>query len=1084
MRLRHLPGWRRVRFASSELSLADGAAFPPHGPRHLGKQGPSRSRVSGPLRLAFGMLLAAKIILPPLSEGTGNAWRAAAAETPAARMEVLEDARLRAVAFIDTDRGWAVGDQGVIWRTSNAGRSWELQPSGVSCSLTDVFFVDSRHGWIVGGWTHPYTHQTTGVVLRTQDGGETWSHIPGMILPRLHRVRFFTPRDGVALGASSALFPSGIFRTIDGGRSWNLMPGSEARHSHTGDMIDMQSGSLAGSQGELVGLAFGHSQPARTPPLAQRDVRDLRLGGAEGWLVGDQGLVLVSRNGGSSWQFPEGLLPEGAQSYFDFRAVSVVDNHVWIVGAPGSSVFYSPDQGRHWERMSTDQPLPLDGVTFVDHRRGWAVGALGTILVTRDGGRTWRRQRGGADRAALLGIFSEPESTPWELFGWYSANEGYIGVVEHVNQRMKFHSSPSLAEATRGEEAMVAVGGSAAGTTANFPLPPKEAVLSSEQIWQLWNSTNAGRGRERMLEYLVRRIRQWRPEIVVTEDAGKEVDRVGHEINQLVLTAIQQAADPSAFTDHLTQADLAPWQVKKAFSRMQSAGLATVRLSSSQLATQLAASLDDFTAAGRGLVHAAYQPPPAQTDLRLLVNSLPQNVSQADLFAGLTLPPGGGARRHQVNQPPINLDELSRLTQKRRNLERLLSLDRAELAPGAAWLGQIEELTKAFSPTMAGAMLYQLAIRYQRQGQPALAADALQRLVELHPDHGLADSALLWLVRYYSSTEIGYQLQRQNFYHSQVAHGDVGSEQEAVQLAGYPVQIGPQSPPLSPPETAVASVGSEVKQDQRPHRALDAATYVSRTRPGLFAEPSMRLPIAAVQRSLGNHRDAEQFFQHLAASGLNPAWRSLAQRELWMRHAAGSPPHPTLLCHRTRQRPRLDGELDDEVWDQAEPAALGHQATADTLGSAMALFAYDDEFLFIAVRCEYAARGDYTRSNAPRTRDADLTQRDRVEILLDLDRDYATYYRLVVDHRGWTFEDCWGDASWNPQWFVANTDDGMAWTVELAIPWSELTSQPPVSRSSWALGLQRTVPELGFQSWTQPASTDIVPEGFGLLLFE
>jgi hypothetical protein len=119
-----------------------------------------------------------------------------------------------------------------------------------------------------------------------------------------------------------------------------------------------------------------------------------------------------------------------------------------------------------------------------------------------------------------------------------------------------------------------------------------------------------------------------------------------------------------------------------------------------------------------------------------------------------------------------------------------------------------------------------------------------------------------------------------------------------------------------------------------------------------------------------------------------------------------------------------------------------------------------------------------------RTRDADLSAHDRVDILLDIDRDYATYYRFTVDHRGWTAESCFGDSSWNPNWFVAAKETEETWTVEIAIPLDQLIGQPPNPQDAWAIGLQRTVPGVGFQSWTTPASTDVLPEGFGYLIFD
>ena len=58
------------------------------------------------------------------------------------------------------------------------------------------------------------------------------------------------------------------------------------------------------------------------------------------------------------------------------------------------------------------------------------------------------------------------------------------------------------------------------------------------------------------------------------------------------------------------------------------------------------------------------------------------------------------------------------------------------------------------------------------------------------------------------------------------------------------------------------------------------------------------------------------------------------------------------------------------------------------------------------------------------------------------------------------------------------------WTAEAAIPLSELSGQHPTAKTAWAVGIQRVVPGVGFQSWTAPAASEIMPEGFGLLIFQ
>jgi hypothetical protein len=91
---------------------------------------------------------------------------------------------------------------------------------------------------------------------------------------------------------------------------------------------------------------------------------------------------------------------------------------------------------------------------------------------------------------------------------------------------------------------------------------------------------------------------------------------------------------------------------------------------------------------------------------------------------------------------------------------------------------------------------------------------------------------------------------------------------------------------------------------------------------------------------------------------------------------------------------------------------------------------------------------------------------------------------LAMDHRGWVAESCWGDMSWNPTWFVAQAADEQSWTIETAIPLDQLTGVYPGPRAVWAVGIQRIVPGVGFQSWTQPAAIEVLPEGFGWLMFD
>src|SRR5436853_7295446 len=54
----------------------------------------------------------------------------------------VDDAPLRAVQFVDANEGWAVGDEGGVWHTSDGGRTWDRQATGIRASLRPEQFLD------------------------------------------------------------------------------------------------------------------------------------------------------------------------------------------------------------------------------------------------------------------------------------------------------------------------------------------------------------------------------------------------------------------------------------------------------------------------------------------------------------------------------------------------------------------------------------------------------------------------------------------------------------------------------------------------------------------------------------------------------------------------------------------------------------------------------------------------------------------------------------------------------------------------------------------------------------------------------
>lgn len=69
------------------------------------------------------------------------------------------------------------------------------------------------------------------------------------------------------------------------------------------------------------------------------------------------------------------------------------DKTLWAVGENGT-ILHSKDGGRSWQKRYEGGMGWLNSIYMVDKHLGWAVGNGGTILATNDGGKTWQRQVG------------------------------------------------------------------------------------------------------------------------------------------------------------------------------------------------------------------------------------------------------------------------------------------------------------------------------------------------------------------------------------------------------------------------------------------------------------------------------------------------------------------------------------------------------------------------------------------------------------------------------------------------------------------------------------------------------------------
>lgn len=1048
------------------------------------------------------------------------------------------DAALRTIQFADENEGWAAGDDGVVWHTIDGGKTWERQPTGTRASIRCVHFLTPYSGWAVGRVELP-GGGSSGVVLSTADGGLEWKPVSVNSVPGLNMVKFFGERRGIAVGDGTDTFPSGLFQTVDGGRTWKLVPGVRNPSWLAGDFSDPQTGVLAGAWNRLAPVRDGAMGEADVDQLSGRNVTGLKLNGERAVAVGQGGLVMISNDtAGVRWGFADLKLPQEVRAAIDFDAVAVRGSHIWAVGRPGSIVLHSADFGSTWEVFKTGQPLPLHAVHFIDEKRGWACGEFGTILATTDGGKSWTVQRQGGMRSAVLFVQTSAMSVPLDTVAALGGDEGYlataIGVTcpdpatlarrydshaERIAAAMKAADPLRATDPQRLATAMRLAGGAAGEVMWQFPVAGFQEGVDAQALLETWEKRHGEKAAVALLRQFVLTLRVWRPDVIVTDHPGDETAKL---VNAVLRKAFEVAADPESFPEQIQVLGLQPWGGRKLLVAMDKADPTAVKADTTSPLPRLGDSAQEYAATAHRLWGDDHEAP----GFRLVATRLKDAEGHTKFFDGISLAPGGAARR---DLPATEKDEaalaaIQRALEKKRNIQAILDGHAGPIASPEQALAHLSNAVADLPPGDAGKALYTAATAYAKAGNWPMAKEAYLLLLSKVPTHPLSAEAARWLVRFQSSSEARRRYELGQFVElteTEVTWKDRPDPRRQIPKAKTPDKLPPESEIIQ--TTHREELPSMVSGRKWYESALDQETRLA-AHGELFArDVPTNLCWAAARRQLGKAEESQRWLikyitdttppvgAPTGARGADP-WRECVLFESWLLNRAGqpTPPKPVAACRRTASRPYLDGKLDDDCWRNATPLPLTtmagdlgtefgckeaierefkekgkvnpaamREALAD--GSRAAL-AFDDENLYIAVVCRHPA-GMKKEKVEKRTHDMDLRAFDRVSILIDLDRDYQTYYQLQVDQRGALAEDCWGDQTWNPKWFVAVNAEESGWTAEIAIPLSELTGEVVSSGKIWAVNVVRTVPGKGVQAWSGPAGVTPRPEGMGVMTF-
>ena len=132
------------------------------------------------------------------------------------KIKTPTDFNLLKISYLDSLHCWVAGDSGVIMFSSDQGDSWEIQNSGVSNYIEDIFFLNKDLGWALTSDVEGGNADVRSKILITTNGGANWEINYFRNLNIILTTIYF--RDSLNGWVGSK--PSGISYTQDGGYSW------------------------------------------------------------------------------------------------------------------------------------------------------------------------------------------------------------------------------------------------------------------------------------------------------------------------------------------------------------------------------------------------------------------------------------------------------------------------------------------------------------------------------------------------------------------------------------------------------------------------------------------------------------------------------------------------------------------------------------------------------------------------------------------------------------------------------------------------------------------------------------------------
>ncbi|MCL2726926.1 MAG: InlB B-repeat-containing protein [Bacteroidales bacterium] len=293
------------------------------------------------------------------------------------------------IYFVNPETGYLVQDHGERYKTTDSGKTWEKQNSGIYSRLGAAFFLDENIGF--ASLNRGYDSNDS-LFLKTVNGGETWTKTYIGEYVAMPCLRFFDEKNGLAVIITDYSKPNSkthfIAKTSDGGDHWEFLDLNNHYATSKFYYFDDTVFVIGNDQEIFKSKDQGNTwETIRTP----QKVMDLYFYNENiGYMIGGVN-VYKTIDGGVSWEivdFPvssfhflhfynedEGFMIEQVYEYhgFGFNPYSYV----------GSVGYHTHDGGKNWTKSELIKAHIWWAIYFVQPDLGYGINGRDFFTIKR-----------------------------------------------------------------------------------------------------------------------------------------------------------------------------------------------------------------------------------------------------------------------------------------------------------------------------------------------------------------------------------------------------------------------------------------------------------------------------------------------------------------------------------------------------------------------------------------------------------------------------------------------------------------------------------------------------------------------------